>query len=204
MSTYREIPDAEIAVGQPIDQALIQTLKENIDAQFDGEVTSPQISPLALARSAPVAGGRMIYQLTRLHESDNTTLMRIFFRVAGTYRVRLESHNLDSFSSDSEDGAALTNDAGRSNDYSGRLDKIAASDGSSTRIGTLTNNVSPGNSNSSNTHAELDVDHTFAVGDELQVDIDVGGAAPVGHTTIKIATGDYDGLFGVNVYGKIT
>ena len=112
MTTYRDIPDTEIAVNSALTQTTMQSLKDNIDTVFQGGDLAPQILPAALARatgSGTSAANNIIMQLFEVFTVDNASLLGFKVRVAGTYRVNLEVRLADSPAS-SESGALQQNE----------------------------------------------------------------------------------------------
>ena len=110
MPTYRNITDNEVAVGLPVTQQLIQTMRDNIEAIFQGDATAPEVQWQALSRSGtPAAGNALILQITTELNADDTSVFGFGVRKTGTYRVRFEQRVADTPDTDSDDGVLQTN-----------------------------------------------------------------------------------------------
>jgi len=195
MPTYREILNSEVAVGSVIDQATMQTLKDNTEAVFQGDVTAPPIQMAALHRATPTSGNNLILQVSEVYTVDNTSLLGFKVRLAGTYRIRIRSRMGDTTGQSSEDGAMMTNN------LTCTVKKTTAG-GSTTTLFTHTSNLATHTGNQDSIR-ESDNDVTLAVGDHVNLDCNTANGAndfPNGTITLEVAVDDHDAMWGAAVY----
>jgi len=191
MPTYREILDSEVAVGSVIDQATMQTLKDNTEAIFQGDETAPPIQMAALQRGTPTAGFRLILQVTEVYTVDNASLLGFKVRLAGEYRIRIRSRMGDA-TVQSEDGAMATNN------LTATVQKTTTGGTTSTLFSHASNlNTETGNAN---IIRESEHDITLAVGDHVNINCDSSGAQPAGTITLEVGVDDIDAIWGAAVY----
>lgn len=197
MPTYRNITDNEVAVGLPVTQQLIQTMRDNIEAIFQGDATAPEVQWQALSRSGtPAAGNALILQITTELNADDTSVFGFGVRKTGTYRVRFEQRVADTPDTDSDDGVLQTNT------FVSQLKKTSS--GTTSDIGSsLTTAVDGDNDEGSNSFGEKTQDVPLTAGDIVFLDVDQSGEEG-GSITLSVAVNDASAMWGVDVYGMIT
>lgn len=197
MSSFRDIPDSELAVGQGVSQTLMQSLKDNTDAVFRGGDLALQIKPAALERATGSGGSSAttkILELSDVFTNDDSTHMGFKVRTAGTYRVHLEIRLADS-PDQSGDGDLIPNTV------------VATIQKNGVNQHQLTHVLDHQNSTSNN-HAETTHDlSSLSVGDHINIVIDVDGITTTssdgGNITMSVMVDDVDAMWGVNVYGVL-
>ena len=193
MTTYRDIPDSEIAVNSALSQTTMQSLKDNIDTVFEGGELAPQILPAALARatgSGTSSANNIVLQLTDVFSTDDSTFMGFKVRVAGNYRVTLEVRLADS-PRQSSDGALEDNAVAATIQKNG------------VNQHTLNHAIDVDNANN-NTFSEITNDMSLAVNDHINIVVDVtSNHGDGGNLTLTVCVDDDDAMYGVNVYGVL-
>lgn len=109
MTTYRAISDTEVAVDAPLTQQLMQALKDNTEAMFEGDATAPSISSQAFGcvagnvlffsdsiNTGTVAEQQGVDKLSSTYTFTRTGTVKIYYRVAISLNETLSySHETD-------------------------------------------------------------------------------------------------------------
>jgi len=192
MPTYRTIPDDELTVGNALKQTTMQSLKDNIDALFQGDDTSPPILMAALVRETPTAGNHCILSIAEVYTGDDDTFIQFKVRVTGTYRMRLELRFGDVPNQDSADGVIESNavsinvnrtNSGGVTDLLFNLSKTTDTDGGHQEA-----------------YAETTSDQSLNAGDTVTLVLDSSGNFPLGSVNLCVAIDDSKAITGAAVY----
>lgn len=192
MPTYRTIPDDEFTVGNALKQTTMQSLKDNIDAVFQGDDTSPPIQMAALIRETPTAGNFCILSIAEVYTGDDDTFIQFKVRATGTYRMRLELRFGDVPNEDSGDGViesnAVTIGVHRTNtsgvsDLLFSLSKTTDTDGGHQEA-----------------YADTTSDESLNAGDTVTLVLDSSGNFPLGSVNLCVAIADSKAITGAAVY----
>ena len=190
MTTYRSIPDAEITVGSPVQNTTMQSLKDNVDAVFEGDDTSPPIQMAAITRTTPTAGDNIILELHENIGGDDTSILGFGVRTDGIYRIKIETklaeHAVDSNSNTIS-----------SNHMSLTIEKIAISGIKSTLFTHTDGTSSPSGPVVHTTVSDEDLD----AGEKVNIIADMTGVYPLGNIIMTVSVDDSDAMWGAEVYG---
>ena len=191
MAKYRQISDAEVAVGQPITQQLMHALKDNPKAIIENDSTAPTISYKALQSTAePNAGEVIVAQAVGHFTTDDTSAMGISIRRVGTYRVRLTSRLGTATASGSDDG---------------NIRQAAANIGFQRFSGT--NSFTPYflayNSTVSRNRMTQQIDQRFETNDYILVVIDETAEMMEATVVLTVGVSDTNALYGVDAIPRI-
>ena len=193
MPTYRAIPDSEIAVDSALTQTTMQALKDNIEAVFEGDDTSPPIQMAAITRTTPTEGNNIILQLSELIGADDTSFLGFKVRLGGTYRITVESRLGDT---------PVQSDADRLGGNTLDITVQKINSGGTSTLFTHSDSVFTGGGHGS-TVAVTTSDQTLAADDHVNLALDSGGDFPMGEVILTVSIDDDSAFWGAEVYGVL-
>lgn len=207
MAKYREISEAEVAVGAPITQQLMHAIKDNMLAYREGDATAQPVSYKALQSVAEPTAGEVIIAQSSFHLAFNvftanqgnyfnpqlgtaTQIPCCFIRIKrkGTYRVKLSVRAGSETHENSDDGNEFVNTA--------KVESAFSREGQDSEAISSVLSLSSGN------RVEVAIDKTLEEGDLVYIRIEeTNFDNPVGFhcsAVLSIGVSDTNAIWGVD------
>ncbi len=205
MATFKTIADADIASGAALSQSLMQALKDNITACFEGDITSPQLQPDGLGAATTNSDRASnphfcIASTTGNAVADNNSLLEFRVRKTGSYWLNYVAR-MGEVNKDSGGGVTL-NEA----TINIRYQKASSGSSSFSDIADTTQTLNiPNNSDAGNTNnVAISKEISLTAGDQIRIKVDETAGLSQLRMTAKVYILGEGSFFSANAIGVMT